>query len=85
MAVASVASSTTAALLLAAYGGRQGFIITNDDANDLYVLMGDGTASSSNYSFKLASGQDASISGYEGPIYGVWAADGSGSARITDW
>jgi hypothetical protein len=83
MAVTAVASSTTSTELLASHQGRAK-IICNSDANDLYVLLGAGTASPSNLSFIVEAKQEKSIPrGYTGPINGVWAADGSGYAHIT--
>ena len=42
-------SSTTSAELLAANGQREGLTVFNDDANTLYLLFADGTASATNY------------------------------------
>lgn len=85
MAVTAVASTTTSTQLLAADTARNCIIITNDDANALYVLLDSGTASATNYSFKLDEGEDARIEGYDGQVTGVWAGDGSGSARVTQY
>lgn len=83
MAVTSVASSTTSAALLAA-GQRRAVLIANSDANRLYILLDEGTASASNHSFSLAENESASVpQSYTGPINGVWAGDGSGYAHIT--
>lgn len=85
MAVTSVASTTTQTLLLAVNTARNGVIIQNDDANDLYVLLDSSTASADNYSFSLAEGENALVPGYVGEIRGLWAGDGSGKARITEF
>jgi hypothetical protein len=85
MAVTSVASTITARQLVARNGNRLGVIVVNDDANALYVLVGPGTAASTNYSFKLDEGEDAIIPGCKQELNGVWAGDGSGSARITEY
>lgn len=82
--MASVASSTTSASLVSENARRGSLIIANDDANRLYVLLGAGTASSTNYSFSLAQNENACVPGYTGAAQGVWAADGSGSAYITE-
>lgn len=83
MAVSAVASSTSSQTLLEA-GSRTSFIIENSDANRLYVLLADGTASASNYSFSLAQNENANVQGYQGKVTGIWAADGGGSAHLTD-
>lgn len=81
--MAKVDSSTTSQTLLAA-SGRSKYIIENSDTNRLYVLLGSGTASATNYSFSLAQYENAEISGYQGIVTGVWAGDGSGSAFLTE-
>lgn len=87
MAVTSVASTTTSTQLLAANSSRKGLIVANTDANDLYVLLSSGTASSSNYSFKLATGEEKTIQPpvYAGEVVGVWAGDGAGAALVTEY
>jgi hypothetical protein len=85
MAVTAVASSTTSATLKAANAQRKAIVIENSDANRLYVRLDSGTASSSAYSFSLAQNENATLRGYTGEITGVWAADGSGSAHVTEY
>lgn len=78
--VASAAASTT---LLAA-GSRAVVIIENTDANRLHILLDSGTASTTNYSFSLAQNEKFELRNYRGIIKGIWAADGAGSAFITE-
>lgn len=87
MAVASVSSGTSSVELLASATGenRRGVIVENSDANTLYVLMGVGTASSTNYSFSLPQNANAMLPDYEGDLQGVWAADGTGAAMVTTY
>ena len=85
MAVTSVASGTTSVLLAAPHAERRNLIIENSDANTLYVLLGSGTASSSNFSFSLAQNANAHVPGYTGEVNGVWSADGSGAAKVTEY
>lgn len=82
---ATVASTTTATTLIAENQGARGVIVTNDDANALYVLIGAGTVSSTNYDFKLDQGEDACIPGCREKLSGVWAADGSGNAYVSQY
>lgn len=90
----SVASVTTVGgvTILAANTARYGATIANDDANELYILLGAGTVSATVYTYKLA-GYSGSGSvpyyevpyGFTGIITGLWSGDGSGSARITEF
>jgi hypothetical protein len=83
MAATSVASNTSS-VVLAAARARHGLIITNDDANRLYVLLDSAAASTTNYSFSLAENENAYVPDYDGEVRGIWAGDGSGAARITE-
>jgi len=88
-----VASSTSAQTILAANSARKGAIITNDDVNVLYLLVASsGTVSSSIYTVPVAGGGGTYIldmhsdgKPYTGIITGIWSADGSGSARVTEY
>jgi len=83
--VIRVNSATSATTLIAANEDRYSLIIQNDDANELYILVGDGTVSASNYSFSLVDGASATISDPEvrERFTGIWALDGSGGAQLT--
>lgn len=83
MPITTVASAASNTALLAP-ANRSKLIIENSDANRLYVLLDEGTASATNFSFSLAQNENAVIEGYRGAVKGIWAADGSGSAHITE-
>jgi len=85
MAVTAVASSTTSATFLEPNSARKGFVIENSDANRLHVRLGSSAATTTSYSFSLAQNENAHVNGYTGAITGIWAADGSGSAHITEY
>lgn len=85
MALTTVASQTTAIRAVPQNAGRQGLVIENSDANRLYVLIGPGTASASNYSFSLAQNENAALPNCREQINLVWDADGTGSAYITEY
>lgn len=85
MAIASVNSTTSETRLSAPDGGRGGLMVTNTDANTLYVLLDSSAASSTNYSISLAQNETFSVTGYTGEVRGVWAVDGSGAALVTTW
>lgn len=82
--VTSVASTTS---LKAANAARTGITIANDSTSILYVLLGTGTASATNYSFALpAKGtvpSDRTISGFTGAIQGFWVS-ANGFAMISE-
>jgi hypothetical protein len=85
MATTAVASTTSSTQLLAADPNRESVVIANSDANDLYVLFDDGTASASNLSAILIAKDVIEVPKQyvKGRIMGIWAADGSGSAHMT--
>jgi hypothetical protein len=81
-----VNSSASSVQLVGSAGGwRGGLIIYNSDANDLYIKYG-ATASMTDFTVKIPSGGywEMPQPAYPGRIDGIWAADGSGSAHITE-
>lgn len=70
-----VASSTTAQTLLAANRQRQGATVYNASTAILYLLLGSGTPSSTNYTVQMAASSyyEAPFS-FQGAIQGVWAS-----------
>lgn len=84
MAVSSVDSTTSDTQLLPSRS-RKGLIIANTDANRLYVMLDSATASATAFSFYLDTGNAFGVEGYEGEVRGLWAADGSGAAKITEY
>lgn len=85
-AVTSVESTTVSGTILAANAARHGAVIFNTDANALYLLLAAGTASSTNLSVSVASNSSYEVPfGYTGIIVGVWAADGAGAAKVTEF
>lgn len=82
----SVDSTTVSGTILAANASRLGATIYNTDANALYILFGSGTASASNLAWSIASNSQYQVPfGYTGVITGVWAADGTGAAKVTEF
>lgn len=83
----NVASTATAGgtVLLPANAARIGFSVWNDSTQILYLLLGDGTPSSTVYSLAMAAG-----SYFEDPyryvsaVKGIWASV-NGSARIMEY
>jgi hypothetical protein len=85
MAVTSVDSAATSATLLAGGTKYNRIIIENTDANRLHVMLEARAASTTDYSFSLAQNENAILENYSGEIRGIWAADGSGAAKITTY
>lgn len=82
----SPASSASSATLAAANVARTGLIIQNSDANALYVKYG-ATATSDDYTVKIAGNDgywEMPEPIYTGIVDAIWAADGSGSAYVTE-
>jgi len=77
-------STTTSTELVGENPRRHSIILQNTDANEAYILFGDGTASSSNCEFSLASGDSAQPLGWTGRIAVVWAGDGAGVLRYKE-
>ena len=85
MAFTTVASAASSTALLSPDGVRNGMVVTNTDANALYVLLDNGTCSATNHSFQLAQNASSVIYGWRGAVVGLWAGDGSGHAMLTTW
>jgi len=85
--VVSVVSAVANTLLKAANTSRKGLIITNDSTSILYVLLGAGTASATNYTFAIAAkgtvAADRTITGFTGIVQGFWPA-ANGNALVTE-
>lgn len=79
--VNDTASSTT---LLAANDARLGAAIYNDSPSTLYLKYG-ATASATDYTVKLFQDDYHEVfGGYTGIIDGIWSADASGAAQVTE-
>lgn len=76
-------TSTVSAVILASDSLRIGATIYNEGAGTLHVLLGTGTASTTNYSVKLLSGAYYELPyGYTGQVTGIFSS--AGTARVTD-
>lgn len=82
-----VAGAAATTLLKAANTSRKGLIIANDSTSILYVLLGTGTASATNYTFAIAAkatvAADRTITGYTGAVQGIWSA-ANGFAYVSE-
>lgn len=84
-ALTVVNSVATPVLILAANPDRKGAIITNTDANALHLLLASGVVSTTNFTVLVAPNGSYEVPfGFTGTIAGIWAADGAGSAMVTE-
>lgn len=83
-AVTSVNDSASNQTLLASNANRLGATVTNDSTQILYVKLG-ATATATSYTVRMLPGDYYEVPfGYTGIIDGIWAADASGAARVTE-
>jgi len=75
-------TSTTSATLKSSNSSRKVLTIYNEGAGNLHVLYGSGTASTTNYSVKLFSGDYLEIDKYTGQVNAIFAT--AGTARVTE-
>jgi hypothetical protein len=82
-----VASSATAVPIKAANANRVAITIANDSTAILYILLGAGTVSATNYTYAIpakgTTAADRTITGYTGLITGIWSA-ANGNALVTE-
>lgn len=82
----NVNDTDSSVALSAANGGRKGWFVFNDSDQALYVNFG-ATASATAFTVKVAAGGFYEMPGdciYRGAINGIWAANSTGAARITE-
>lgn len=84
-AVSSVNDTAASTTLLTANAERLGVIIYNDSPQDLRIKYG-ATASATSFSYLIPAYGTWEMPNpiYVGIIDGLWAADASGAARITE-
>jgi hypothetical protein len=85
--VTAVASGIASVTIKAANTARKGITVTNTDANILYLKVGGGTASATDFSVAVAAttGYWEAPYGFTGAITGIWALDATGSALVTEY
>jgi len=86
--VSDTASSTAIIAATAVGGKREGLIIHNNSSSILYVAFG-GTAASiaaGGYTYKIPADAhwEMNIPIFQGAIWGIWSADSTGYASITE-
>lgn len=84
--VTSVNASASAVTLVDS-ANRAGLAVYYDDAATMYLLVGAGTPSATNYTAKLGAGfliYWEPLAGYRGPIKAIWSA-ATGAAIVTEF
>lgn len=82
--ITSVGDEVTSTQLLAALSTRKSARIVNDSTAILYVACTE-AASATNYTARLEQYEAVTIDGFAGAIYGLWASDAGGNARISEF
>lgn len=81
----SVSAATSSTSLLSANAARYGATVYNDSTAICYLLLGSGTASTTNYTVQLGAGGYYEVPfGYTGAIKAIWAA-ANGAARVSEF
>jgi len=83
----SVDDQATNATLLDANANRKGWAVYNDSTQKCYLKFG-ATASSTSFTVELipdAYYEQMGHGVYTGRVDAIWAANGSGAARVTEW
>ena len=82
----SIDRRNTDVVLLAANPVRKGALIANDAGAVLYVLMASGVSSATRYSWRVDGNSNFEVPfGFVGEVRGVWASNGAGAARVTEF
>ena len=85
MPITSVPSGIASVSIADADVTRAFMSVENTDSNVLYLMLGIGTASATNFTVSLASGDYYEVPGVVAThaLTGVWSGDGSGAALVT--
>lgn len=81
--VTSVGDTTTATTLILANSSRKEIEFYNTSSAKLYLLKGNGTPSSTNYTTQLGQ-DDYYVSNAKTAFQGIWASDAGGTVLITE-
>jgi hypothetical protein len=75
-------TSTTSAVLKASNSDRKLLTVFNEGSGTLFILLGSGTASTTNYSLRILSGDYYELEKYTGEVNAIFGS--AGTARITE-
>jgi hypothetical protein len=75
-------TSTSSAVLKASNSNRKLLTVFNEGTGTLFILLGSGTASTTNYSLRILSGDYYELEKYTGEVNAIFGS--AGTARITE-
>jgi hypothetical protein len=75
-------TSTSSAVLKASNSNRKLLTIFNEGSGTIFILLGSGTASTTNYSLRLLSGDYYELEKYTGEVNAIFGS--AGTAKITE-
>jgi len=75
-------TSTSSAVLKASNSNRKLLTIFNEGNGTLFILLGSGTASTTNYSLRLSAGDFYELDKYTGGVNAIFST--AGTARVTE-
>lgn len=75
-------TSTSSAVLKSSNSNRKLLTIFNEGNGTIFILLGSGTASTSNYSLRLLAGDYYELEKYTGEVTAIFSS--SGTAKITE-
>ena len=75
-------TSTSSAVLRSQNSTRKLLTVFNEGAGNLFVLLGGGTASTTNYSLRLSAGDFYELDKYTGEVNAIFGS--AGTARVTE-
>jgi len=75
-------TSTSSSVLRSSNSNRKLLTVFNEGTGTLFILLGSGTASTTNYSLRILSGDYYELEKYTGEVTAIFAS--TGTARITE-
>jgi hypothetical protein len=75
-------TSTSSAQVLAANSSRKGIVFYNQGAGSVFVLLGTGTASATNFSVGLGTSDTVTVTGWTGAVQGIFSS--AGTLNVTE-
>jgi hypothetical protein len=75
-------TSTSSAVLKASNSNRKLLTVFNEGGGTLFILLGSGTASTTNYSLRILSGDYYELEKYTGEVNAIFGT--AGTAKITE-
>jgi len=77
-------TSSASAQVLAANASRKGIVIYNQSTNSVFILLGTGTVTGTNYSVSLGNSDVVTITGWTGAVQGLINSGTTNSVLVTE-